>query len=727
MASPTETLEGSESSESSENDWTAIDFRRVGNDLGLQSSRTSQRLNQIDRVRANGVGDHVALPQLVVCGDQSAGKSSVLEGISGIPFPREDGLCTRFATEIVMRHDQQESRMTATITPHSAREDEDKARLASFRIEFRDFSELPDIIRAAGQIMGVRMSESEVDAPAFAADVLRLELVGNTGLHLTIVDLPGLISVSEDVRDVQLVSDLVDSYLKSSRTIVLAVVPASSDVDTQGIIQRARHHDKDGVRTVGIITKPDLINAGTEQRVARLAKNLDRTKLNLGFFLLKNPAPAELLRGITPHARQRAEQDFFSSEPWRGLGLDPSRVGIENLRVFLQDLLDSHIERELPKVREELRELLKQNSQELSALGTERNTASQIRMYLTRISADFHALLQAGIDGNYGGRDATFFEARDGAFGNRLRAMVHLENERFANCMRDYGQKRKIVSSEDIDSSEEAPSSDNEDQILVSKEGMAAWVRQVYHRTRGRELPGNYNHALLAELFHSQSTRWGRIARDHVDAVAELVSRFLQSASKFVIKDNKVRQNVLHSVEKSVQANLQRAIDDLDTLLEDEARQPITYNHYYTDNIQKSRSDQSKRQLHDSMHDAIEQDWNGKFHVSNSSVEIDKLVTSLQDRVIVDMTKQACSEAQNDLSAYYKVAMKTFVDNVCRQVIERHIVAKLPNVFEPVLVSGYENDDLLRMAAESRQVSLRRDEARHFQEILERSLQDLGA
>jgi hypothetical protein len=57
--------------------------------------------------------------------------------------------------------------------------------------------------------------------------------------------------------------------------------------------------------------------------------------------------------------------------------------------------------------------------------------------------------------------------------------MVHLENEIFANCMRDYGQKRKIVSSEDIDSSE-APSSENEeDQILVSKEGMAAWVRQA--------------------------------------------------------------------------------------------------------------------------------------------------------------------------------------------------------------------------------------------------------
>lgn len=70
--------------------------------------------------------------------------------------------------------------------------------------------------------------------------------------------------------------------------------------------------------------------------------------------------------------------------------------------------------------------------------------------------------------------------------------------------------------------------------------------------------------------------------------------------------------------------------------------------------------------------------------------------------------------------------MKTFVDNIRRQVIERHIIAKLPSVFEPVLVSGYETEELLRMAAESAQVSIRRDEARHFQEVLEKSLEDLS-
>lgn len=143
----------------------------------------------------------------------------------------------------------------------------------------QEFSDLPRIIQEASRLMGLRGFSEFADAPTFAADVLRLELVGNTGLHLTLVDLPGLISVSEDDGDVEMVQSLVDSYLESSRTIILAVIPASSDAETQRIIQRARHFDKDGVRTIGIITKPDLINKDTEETVARLAKNLERTRV----------------------------------------------------------------------------------------------------------------------------------------------------------------------------------------------------------------------------------------------------------------------------------------------------------------------------------------------------------------------------------------------------------------------------------------------------------------
>ncbi|THC87246.1 hypothetical protein EYZ11_013308 [Aspergillus tanneri] len=613
--------------------------------LGLRSSRISERLNQVDCVRANGVGDHIPLPQLVVCGDQSAGKSSVLEGISGIPFPRQDGLCTRFATEIILRHEPREQQTTATIIPNMSRAEDEKTRLSAFRRDISDLADLPGIIDQAASLMGVK------DSPAFAADVLRLEVAGDTGLHLTLVDLPGLISVSENEEDVQLVGDLVNSYLENSRTIILAVVPASSDVDTQSIIQRARRFDKDGLRTVGIITKPDLINDGTESRVAKLANNADRTKLKLGFFLLKNPKPSELQKGMTMAERRKAEQQFFANEPWKKLGLDPSRIGIDNLRAFMQDLLDRHIERELPKVRKDVAQLLNKINKELMDLGAERTSPAQIRMYLTRISTDFQNLVRAGVEGVYGSRDAFFHEITNENEFHRLRAVIHIENGKFSNYMREHGQKRRVVSAEDQEDVE--PESG---QILVTEEEMSMWIKKIYYRTRGRELPGNYSPVLLAELFHAQSARWSDIARDHVNVIADLVSRFVQSVLVSVINDTDVWETISRSISATLDENVKGAFNELDKLLEDEAGSPITYNHYYTDNVEKARNDRSKKDLGTSLDNAINEDWKGRFHVSNSSYEISRLATSLQNhRVIVDMEERACSEAQTDLGAYYKV------------------------------------------------------------------------
>lgn len=122
-----------------------------------------------------------------------------------------------------------------------------------------------------------------------------------------------------------------------------------------------------------------------------------------------------------------------------------------------------------------------------------------------------------------------------------------------------------------------------------------------------------------------------------------------------MIKDIKVRQNIQNCVEKSVQKSIGRAINELNVLLEDEAQQPITYNHYYTDNVQKARNEQSTRQIRDSIQNTIPIDRYGKYNVNDSPETIEKLVASFQDRVVVDMTEQACSEALNDLSAYYKV------------------------------------------------------------------------
>jgi GTPase SAR1 family protein len=68
----------------------------------LQSTDQRKVMDIVDKLRRTGLSGIVELPQLVVCGDQSSGKSSVLEAITEIPFPRKENLCTRFATEVCL-------------------------------------------------------------------------------------------------------------------------------------------------------------------------------------------------------------------------------------------------------------------------------------------------------------------------------------------------------------------------------------------------------------------------------------------------------------------------------------------------------------------------------------------------------------------------------------------------------------------------------------------------
>ncbi|KAK2031929.1 vacuolar sorting protein VPS1 [Colletotrichum zoysiae] len=610
---------------------------------GLRSKRSIHRLNQIEKIRAGGIGDLVDLPQLVVCGDQSAGKSSVLEGITSIPFPRQEGLCTRFPTEIVLRHSNEPLKTKAFIRPHSGRSIEVAQTLRNYDREMKeDLSDLPVAIEEVSKLMGIRGFTDSLNDPAFASDVLRIEVTGPIGLQLSVVDLPGLISVSNEEQseaDVEAVHDMVRSYLSSTRTIILAVVQASNDIANQGIIKIAREYDQEGQRTVGIITKPDLINAGNEDKLAKIAKNQDSIKLKLGFFLLKNPSPAEMKALGAKLNRSELETKFFTAPAWKSQGLDMTRVGIENLKVFLQELLDEHLEKELPKVKVEIRRVLASKEDELEAMGPERRSLGDIRSFIIHLSMRYYTLSQAALDGNYHSSDVHFFDKRNGT---RLRSLVHQQNSQFAAAMRSRGHKRAIVNDTD---SETCKSSDNADsQVAVTKDKMIMWIQQTYLQTRGRELPGNYSHVLLAELFHEQSGPWRQIAEDHLSGV----------------------------------------IDSLRKILLDEKRHPITYNHYYTDNIQKARSDYHKSALKD----------------AHCPADRDRLVDALQPKITVDMDQQACEEALAGLNAYYKVAMKTFIDNVCKQVVERHILVPLPEIFCPTTVSQFSDDDLLRIGSE---------------------------
>ncbi|KAF2091126.1 dynamin GTPase [Saccharata proteae CBS 121410] len=705
---------------------------------GLGSAKSTNRLNQIDRVRAIGVGDHVALPQLVVCGDQSCGKSSVLEAVTGVPFPRQDGLCTRFATEIILRHDSTTERICASINPRGSRGAKEQERLRRYKRQLKDIAELSTVVEEVSTLMGLRGVGGNTNGPSFASDTLRIEVVGSIGLHLTIVDLPGLIAVHSDEQenaDVTLVSDLINRYLKSSRTIILAVVQANNDIANQAIIQRARKFDPKGQRTVGIITKPDLVNKGTENRIALLSRNEDTTRLKLGFFLLKNPSPEELKFPVTAAERKREEKAFFQSTPWKEQSLDPERVGSDALTSYLQQLLDQHIERELPKVRKEILDLLGRKERALERMGEARSTSAQFRMFLTRISMRFSNLLQAALDGNY---IQLSFEIDDSKKplheSSRLRAQIQAENQDFSERMRMYGQKRRII--QDIPQKDNSPGEDpqvdepqedscGQGQILLKSSQFNAWIEKVNKKSRGCELPGNSNHFLLAELFLEQSSLWNEIASVHMESLAKLTANCIARILDSVVGDGILRDRISDFIAQKLRKCTMHAHSELARLISDEKRQPMTYNHYYTDNIQKARQDSMEKRIRETMGDSlrtVDRDPQGRYH------EVDllkSLSTVLRNEVIVDMKQQACQEAKAGLDAYYKVARKTFVDNVCRQCIERHMISPLPEVFSPATVMELSDTELEKMAGESQEQQTRRRALEELVEGLRQSLNEL--
>lgn len=255
----------------------------------LQNSDARKILDVVDNLRKAGLGSILQLPQIVVCGDQSSGKSSVLEAITGIPFPRKENLCTRSATQIVMRRARVES-VSVKIIPDKLRTEHEREQLEKVALVLKDFNKLDELMEQAMEAMGLKAS-GKGNPRAFSRDVLNIEISGPTRLPLTLVDLPGLIhseNKSQSKEDVEIIKAMVEDYIQEKRTIVLAVVSAKNDYANQIILKKARDLEA-AERTLGVITKPDTLSAGSENEKSwiELAQNKD-VIFGLGWHVLRN-------------------------------------------------------------------------------------------------------------------------------------------------------------------------------------------------------------------------------------------------------------------------------------------------------------------------------------------------------------------------------------------------------------------------------------------------------
>ncbi|CAH0046282.1 unnamed protein product [Clonostachys solani] len=712
-------------------------------------------LEKIDRLFACNAGDYVDLPQLVVVGQQSSGKSSVLEGLTGLPFPRDSGLCTRFATQITFRRSN-ESKISASIIPSADCSDTHRECMESWgkkELDILDAKSFAAIMREVIDLMGVGPS-SEPGSPAFSKDVLVLEIAGPDQEHFSVIDVPGTFKKTTEgqttTSDIALVFHMVKGYMENPRSVMLTVVPCTSDIANEDVVQLADDLDPYGNRTLGVLTKPDLVDDGAEGGVLNVMNGKSH-RLKLGWHLVRNLGQRELK--VMPTSRGSLEDKFFKTKaPWNAI--DKARVGVAALRIRLQKILTDHIRREFPKVKADIRKKLQEAEKALRVMGPKRQTAQEQSQFLTDIASEFQDLANSASRAQYVQSDFFGEVAR-----RRLATVAVNRGEIFAEIMTDMGHEFDFADEEsdgddeneddgddeneddeddeDCDSSDEdgcvAPSFDDESfgsgtsrksTRLVTEDGdivdyvteaekiasprsddILEWLTGVHRKNRGFEL-GSFDCALLIMTMQHQARKWKALAKGYISDMIAIVHTLVLDLLHHVVPDKNLLGNLVSVLSEHLQAKYLRAMEQTDFLLRIELEgTPATYNHVFTEVLNKCRAERVKRQLESRVIEDAD---------LGSVVRLDDIVQTHP----LSNNAQVVQEIHDILKSYYELARKRFVDNVRMQAAD-HFLVTGPNtplkLFSPRFVSGLTPSQLDEVAGEEQ--NARRQRARLEKEI----------
>ncbi|KAJ9648378.1 hypothetical protein H2201_000502 [Coniosporium apollinis] len=668
----------------------------------LQSSEHANLLDDIDRLRSQGISKYIDLPQLIVCGDQSSGKSSVLEAVSRVPFPVKDNLCTTFATELILRRSQT-THTAVSIRPGRSRTADEKQQLLAFRESFTSTSDIPLLIEAAkGCIAGLNASQPN----AFSEDVLQIESSGPDRPHLSIVDLPGLIhseNRQQTAADVETVGRLVQKYMSNPRSIMLVVISAKNDHANQIVLAKARHVDPRGTRTLGVITKPDTLHAGSESEMAfvTLANNED-IKLELGWHVLKNRSFD--MRDASLEERDETERIFFTRGIWASL--PPRNVGAAKLVARLQTLLMQKIGSELPAIIGEIQSAINVCEEHRKKLGEPRTSLNAQRRYLMETSQEFHSLAKEAIKASY---ESDFFEElpSDEGYTKRLRAIVQNLNEDFAEEMHEKGHRYRIIADEEWEERSSRPSGwlfQQSESVgkLITRSNFIKKIAQYVKKNQGRELPGTFNPLLIGPVFQKQSAPWQNLASKHVKRVGDAVKQFLELALQKLMDRTSYDALCREVIEPVMEEKLRTTTRKLDEVLWPHQKvHPITHDRRFA---QITRDIRTKSQLRRAF---------AQFRPEQFAGLDDAGISRLIDGMVItadgSLDRYACSEILDIMEAYYKIAINRFIDDVATVVIERCLLQDLANIYCPLSVSSMTDETVHGLAAESEDITAERE------------------
>ncbi|KAI1273638.1 vacuolar sorting protein VPS1 [Xylaria sp. FL0933] len=412
----------------------------------------------VDQLQHCGASRHVAIPQLVIVGGQSTGKSSLLQSLTDIPFPVGTGCCTRFATRIV-------SKRTAPGTPNRFKitivEPEVKVKDFVYPIneDYKEYVHMGETLTAdefesvmnkvSSDYMGIRSGKGP-DKKNFATQVLRVELSGPGRSYFSIVDIPGLFVNPDTVNEGEMhgIKSMIVKYMKKPENFVICVADAVTDLANQGIVHLASLNVPKE-RCVGVLTKCDMLrdDVETSRKVVGIATGLQEhtTKpICDTWFVVRNRSSRE----DRSFDLAQAEAQLFEKAPWDEI--DINRRGTSMLRRHLSSLLAQKIRGSFPEIRTRIQQLLTDAKASRAALGDPRPTHAKRLQYLRNIVEKYEIQAMNALE-----KPGLLDE------GLRARNKVKLANDEFAKLMQDKGHTFQFEDP-DIDPLEEVVRMKNE-------------------------------------------------------------------------------------------------------------------------------------------------------------------------------------------------------------------------------------------------------------------------
>ncbi|PWZ09977.1 Dynamin-related protein 3A [Zea mays] len=300
-----------------------------------------------------GSSSTIDLPQVAVVGSQSSGKSSVLEALVGRDFlPRGSDICTRRPLVLQLVHQPRR--------PADAEADEWGEFLHLSGRRFYDFREIRREIQAE--------TDREAGGNKGVSDrQIRLKIFSPNVLNITLVDLPGItkVPVGDQPTDIEArIRTMIMSYIKHKTCIILAVSPANADLANSDALQMARVADPDGSRTIGVITKLDIMDRGTDARNFLLGNVIP---LKLGYVGVVNRSQQDINSDLSIKDALAREEKFFRTQPaYHGLA---QYCGIPQLAKKLNQILVQHIKTVLPGLKSRISSQLTAVAKELAVYG----------------------------------------------------------------------------------------------------------------------------------------------------------------------------------------------------------------------------------------------------------------------------------------------------------------------------------------------------------------------